>query len=105
MFLVLCSQLFGRAEHDLRRSIALPASGAERQADGRAEHVDGCDVQPGAGVASRLTAEAGRAAGRVVHLDAHSGLLTVCDKGEDHGTREIEHPEYPCHPHQPGRRC
>src|SRR3954454_20759122 len=55
---MLLDELLSRAEHDRRRPSVVPASRAQRQAEGRPEHVDGPDLQAWTGEAAALAPEA-----------------------------------------------
>src|SRR5215213_7530767 len=73
---MLLDELLSRAEHDRRRPSVVPASRAERQAEGRPEHVDCPDFQAWTGKAAALAPEAQRAAigvVRVPHLCSLAG--------------------------------
>ena len=59
---MLLDELLSRAEHDRRRPSVVPASRAQRQAEGRPEHVDCPDLQAWTGKAAALAPEAQRAA-------------------------------------------
>jgi len=65
---MLLDELLSRAEHDRRRPSVVPASRAERQAEGRPEHVDCPDLQAWTGKAAALAPEAQRAAIGVVRV-------------------------------------
>src|SRR4051794_8654571 len=73
---MLLDELLSRAEHDRRRPSVVPASRAQRQAEGRPEHVDCPDLQAWTGKAAALAPEAQRAAigvVRVPHLCSLAG--------------------------------
>jgi len=55
---MLLDELLSRAEHDRRRPSVVPASRAQRQAEGRPEHVDCPDLQAWTGKAAALAPEA-----------------------------------------------
>src|SRR5215207_8892931 len=65
---MLLDELLSRAEHDRRRPSVVPASRAQRQAEGRPEHVDCPDLQAWTGKAAALAPEAQRAAVGVLKL-------------------------------------
>ena len=89
---MLLDELLSRAEHDRRRPSVVPASRAERQAEGRPEHVDCPDLQAWTGKAAALAPEAQRAA---------IGVLRVphpCSSPLDGGTSDLSVVRSPASP-------